>query len=391
MKLKRESLNKFFRICNTVTSTRERDELLYKGVHLLSNPEGIRFSANGNFNAIRYYPSKQELEDIEDIEDIDKVIEASKTLNILSKSSKDKIEIINSAKEGFLILKAEGRNQLRYISSEGLVPLPKFSKNSKALVEIGTDKLHSILKLLKPFVSEEITKTQIIGVCFADNNGYGADETKSLTLKNIDCNLPEISLSVELCDILDEIMSYEGCPDKVIVSISEDDAYVIFSLVGDWCVDIFIHRFDIKYPYESLNKANKLAYSNEYRITFSISHMLGVLDRLSIFVDANDLLFMRFNSGFNRSFQVITKNIQTNERSEEMMPMVSSVMHKDEILICVNFGAFFETLTGMAEFDSELVMHYGDADSKFKAISFHDEDFDLWFIENIIQLGEDDL
>jgi len=394
MKLKKGDLSKFFRICSTVCSSRERDELLYKGVRVEYTPdkeqETLMFSANGNYNAIRYYLSDKEQESITDLKPIDAVIEASKTLNILSKTARSSVEINNTEVPGFLEMKAEGKSKLRYASPEDLLPLPEFDA-SKKLATVPTAKLHSLLKWLRPFVSEEINKTQIVGVCFADTNAYGADETKSLTLKDVDINLPEISLSVELCDILDVVTSYDDCPEEVGVYLTEDESYVVFSLTGSWSVDIFIHKFEIKYPYESLNKANEISKKNKYSVTYNIQEMLNALDRVSIFVDVNDLVFLRFDPAYNGRFHVIAKNIATNERSQDSVSIPEGVVHDSEVLLCINFTAFFGMLTKLGTYEKEITMTYADRGAKFKAVSFHDNQMDLWFIENLIQLGDEEL
>ena len=387
MNLPKDTLLKYFKICSTVVSKREKDELLYKGVRVLTERDKVLFSANGNFNAILCILPDSEISQIEmgKSESLDMVIEASKTIEILNRTTKKTVGLEKSQKQNLAFLKANGKNQLRYVDSINLPELPQIVEDSV----VGQEEIESLYKfmtLLKPFTSEDIHKTQLVGTCFAEGNIYGTDEHKALTLRDTGIDLPNITISTELVDILHLLLSYEDTPENWEFFLTVDNSFFVLKSIseeGQPQYYIYTHRYNMEYPYDLLEKANEQARDNDYYFNFVIKDVLLILDRISIFADENDLLFIKVSEN---KVTFIVKNLKTNEKGEESIKISGELM---DTVIPVSLSAFLAILSNFKDFLDELTIRYS-VDAMKNFVSFNYDEFDAWIMKNLVELGDNE-
>jgi len=382
MKISKDLALKYFKICSTVVSSRDRDELLYRGVRVQSKSDGLVFSAFGNFNAIKCIPSQKELENAE-YSELDFVIEAGKTIDILNKSTKKTIKLQKSDKQNIAILTANGRNQLRYVDSINIQKLPAMSE--KLGVEEIAD-IYQFLSLLEPFTSEDIHRTQLLGVCISKGDMYGTDERKALTLRDTGIEFDNITISIDLVNIFELLLSYEDTPKKWELYLTEDGSFFVLNSISKKdqpYYQIYIHRYNIEYPVELLERANEMTYENECSISFKIKDVLNILDRISIFSDENDLLFIKVK---DNKAKFIVKNLKTSEKGEETISVETSC----DAVIPVSLSSFKALLSNFQPFMEVLEMNFSMKEDK-NFVSFNYEDFDAWLIKNVIDFEDDEI
>jgi len=392
MTINKGTLFTYFKLCATVLSKREKDDLLYKGVRVISTDQDLGFLANGNFNAISCWLSKDELDSsVTDKEEFDAIIEGAKTLDILTKSTVSDISLSFGSKEGLVELRANGKNQLRYLSSENFVELPEVDETGG--VTVNLKRFYSFIKLLAPFSSEDIHKASLVGMCISDGVMYASDETKALTLRNTELLInPSVSISSELLDILSTILSIEGISEEWTIQLSGDGSYLVLTTNNSEdqqspTIRVYIHRYNVDYPVKILEKANKVAQKNSNTFTFNVKEMISTLDRLSIFKDENDLLFLQPTDDLGQ-LRVIVKNLKTSEKGEEFLTLLSGDENSIEEIrvIPISFTAFFNMLKSFDNYLDEIQLRYGK-----NFVSFHYDDFEAWIVETIVDFKDEEI
>lgn len=392
MTINKSTLLAYFKLCSTVLSKREKDDLLYKGVRVTSTDQDLGFLANGNFNAISCWLSNEEMDSaISNREEFDAIIEGAKTLDILTKSTVSDVSLSFGSKDGLVELKANGKNQLRYLSSENFVDLPEINEDSS--VSINLKRFYSFIKLAVPFSSEDIHKASLVGICIGDGVIYASDEAKALTLRNTEILVnPPVSISSELLDILNTVLSMEDVSENWIVQLSKDGSYLVLTTnpsdeeaITSPTIRIYIHRYNVDYPIKILERANRLAEKNPNSFTFTIKEMLAVLDRLSIFKDENDLLFLE-PSEDGTELRVIVKNLKTSEKGEEFIALIADSNIQQRKIVPLSFTAFFNMLKSFDTYLEEIQLRYG---TNF--ISFHDEFYEAWIVETIVDFKDEEI
>lgn len=398
MRIPTIDLTQYFKLCSTVVSSREKDELIYRGVLIDGSNSNLRLYANGNFNIIDIILSDTQMERITQASTspLNKsvVIEASKVLDILGKSTVDMVELQIAPKdEEALILKANGKNKIRYLSAEDMPESPEIDFKNK-LGTININKMAFLLNLLKPFTSEDVHKQMLVGVCIADNTMFACDEVKSLTLRETGISFDEpLIIDIDLVDILkqvEELSGYEELEKEWNIYLTTDGAFMVFSHgvqdeTSSAYINIYIHRYNSEYPIDILERANDIARANVNAMTFNIDDMLKALDRISIFVDAGENALAITVGHGKKSIYVETTNAKTGETGSEHVKAKIVMEEKDEAFkFPLSFSDFSNILSTFSNHYEELTFRFtGGEDSKF--VSIHDDQYDAWVIKSLIR------
>lgn len=355
-------------LCSIAVSSKRQDAEEYRSIRMETFESGdkhyVAFEANNGFHAVK--TTGFEIIDFESA--VDCLVDCTKLMDIVNKSTVDLISIKQSDEN--VIITANGKNKLKFSDSNILPQSPEYD-TTKCLGSLSVKEFSKLCNIAKNFVTDDIHKVPLVGLCIENNNLYATDQLKGITLKSIGLNVTQqMNFNSIIADMVNKFGGEETINFYFGKNKGADDfSHLVAEING---IELFVLRYQQEYVTKSLDIVNTMCETkNTQFFVLSKAEALNALGRLSLYADKNDLLALQVT---NDELTLEVLDVTSGESGRETLKIQGEVkatmLNKQIYVSFVNFGILLRSLS-VEQFKFNF-----DDDPKF--ISVVDATFTSW-------------